>query len=185
MLWKCRLVGTSAGGHETQNTALTLAERCPRNTTTAPQTPTNTAGFRCTARVCLPRAHGGPATLGPSSSNLQLLERSTLLQPSQPKYILAGERDLWQESHVSSPLAGTSCAHVLFCYLRSDFQEAQLSQHIKSREVQAGREEFSLNPPFQVSPKANRALCEVNLPDGASEPPNEGCATPGHSGGSG
>lgn len=133
---------------------------------------------------CLPRAHGGPATLGPSFSNLQLLERSTLLL-SQPKYILAGERDLCQESHVSPPLAGTSCAHVLFCYLRSDFQEAQLSQHIKSREVQAGREEFSLNPPFQVSPKANRALCEVNLPDGASEPPNEGCATPGHSGGSG
>lgn len=184
MLWKCRLVGTSAG-HKTQTTALTLAERRPRNTTTVPQSPTNTAGVHCTARVCLPRAHGGPATLGASFSNLQLFERSTLSQTSQPKYILAGERNLCQESHVSLPLAGISCCHALFCYLRSDFQEAQLSQHIKSREVQAGREKFSSSPPFQVSPKASQALCEVNPPDVASQAPNKRCAKRAHSRGSG
>lgn len=71
---------------------------------------------------------------------------------------------------------GISCtANTQFCYLRSDFQESEISQHIKSTEVRAGREKFSLNPQFQVKPKANQVLYDVNLPDVAPQSSNESC----------
>jgi len=63
--------------------------------------------------------------------------------------------------------------HTQFCYLRSDFQESEIAQHITSTEVRAGRETFSLNPQFQVKPKANQVLYNVNLPDVAPQSSNE------------
>lgn len=67
--------------------------------------------------------------------------------------------------------------HAQFCYLRSDFQESEICQHIKSTEVRAGGEKFSLNPQFQVKPKANQVLYDVNPPDVAPQSSNESCVS--------
>lgn len=63
--------------------------------------------------------------------------------------------------------------HAQFCYLRSDFQESETSQHIKSTEGRAGREKFILNSQFQVKPKANQVPYDVNLPDVAPQSSGE------------
>lgn len=84
-------------------------------------------------------------------SNPELFETRTFLPDSQTKCTPHGNEAFVRKTTCLYHGRYLTCCLAPFCYLRSDFQEPELSRHITT-EIQSASEKCTLNPQFRVKP---------------------------------